>query len=281
MHFNLAKTGNKRNRRSRRGQSPSLERELSASEIETSQGNETVIETLSNFENVSSVRDEEIALDSGTQNENEMQIWTQRITDKTNKEVTNLRKEMDEKLEKILKEMKNNRRTQSVPNRRYREQNTPRAGTSKYISNEDGEENASETENQECEIQDHPFRPSNSNELRTPMQFLSIQNVDLNDSVVINEDRTQEDYHMVTEVTKPLHRQSSNNTTTTHNEPLNIQQDPVNQIAMAIEKLASRNSQPSLFHPKTHSLSTGNWKRMRNSNISKIISTQHSECIPH
>ena len=101
--------GNKRNRRSRRGQSPSLERELSTSEIETSQGNGTVIETLSNFENVSSVRDEEIALDSGTQNENEMQIWTQRITDKTNKEVTNLRKEMDEKLEKILKEMKNNR----------------------------------------------------------------------------------------------------------------------------------------------------------------------------
>ena len=34
---------NKTNR-SRRGQSPSLERELSASGIETSQGNETVIE---------------------------------------------------------------------------------------------------------------------------------------------------------------------------------------------------------------------------------------------
>ena len=44
---------------------------------------------------------------------------------------------------------------------------------------------------------------------------------------------------MVTGATKPLHRQSSNNTTTTHNEhliaePLNIQQDPVNQIAMEI-----------------------------------------------
>ena len=193
---------------------------MSTSEIETSQGNETVIETLSNFENVSSVRDEEIALDRGTQNENEMQIWTQRITDKTNKEVTNLRKEMDEKLEKILKEMKNNRRTQSVPNRRYREQNTPRAGTSKYTSNEDGEKNASEPENQECEIQDNPFRPSNLNELRTPIQPLSIQNIDLNDSVVINEDRTGEDYHMVTGATKPLHRQSSNNTTTTHNEHL-------------------------------------------------------------
>ena len=187
--------GNKRNRRSRRGQSPSLERELSTSEIETTQGNVTVIETLSNFENVSSVRDEEIALDSGTQNENEMQFWTQRITDKTNKEVTNLRKEMEEKLEKILKEMKKNKRTQSVPNKRYREQNTSRAGTSKYTSNEDGEENASEPENQECEIQDNPFRPSNLNELRTPVQPLSIQNIDLNESVVINEDRTQEDYH--------------------------------------------------------------------------------------
>ena len=61
QHFNLTKTGNKRNKRSRRGQSPSLERELSTSEIETSQGNETVIETLCNFENVSSVRNEEIA----------------------------------------------------------------------------------------------------------------------------------------------------------------------------------------------------------------------------
>ena len=73
--------------------------------------------------------------------------------------------------------------------------------------------------------------------------------------MVINEDRTGEDYHMVKGATKPLHRQSSNNTTTTHNEhliaePLTIQQDPVNQIAIAIEKLARRNSQPSLFHPK-------------------------------
>ena len=84
--------GNKRNGRSKRGQSPSLERELSTSEIETSQGNETVIETSSNFGNVSSIRNEEIALDSGTQSENEMQIWTQRISDKTNKEVANLRK---------------------------------------------------------------------------------------------------------------------------------------------------------------------------------------------
>ena len=67
---------------------------------------------------------------------------------------------------------------------------------------------------------------------------------------------------MVTGAIKPLHRQNSNNSTTTDNEhliaePLNIQQDPVNQIAMAIEKLASRNSQPPLFHPKNTLTFTG------------------------
>ena len=123
--------GNKRNRRSRRGQSPSLERELSTSEIETSQGNETVIETLSNFENVISVRDEEIALDSGTQNENEMQLWTQRISDKTNKKVANLRKEMDvienktppeQELQntQVIKTVKKTHLNQKIRNVKYR-----------------------------------------------------------------------------------------------------------------------------------------------------------------
>ena len=205
---------------------------MSTSEIETSQGNETVIETLSKIENVSSVRDNEAVLDSRTLNEKEMQIWTQRISDKTNEEVANLRKEIIRNLERVLKEMKNSKRSQSGPSR-YQERNASKTVTSKYNDNEDDEENAIEPENQESGIQDNPFRPSNMNELRTPMQPLNIQNIDLKESVVINEDRTGEDYYMVTRVTKPLHRQSSNNTTTTHNEhlitePLNIQQDPVN-----------------------------------------------------
>ena len=184
--------GNKRNRRSRRAQSTSLERELSTSEVETSQGNETVIETLSNFENV---RKGETAFISGTQNEDEMRVWNQIITEKTNKAVSDLRKEMNENMEKRLKEIKNSRRTQSVHSRKYQEQNTPQVGTSKNTSNRDDEANASEPENQENEIQDNPFRSSNMNELRMPMQPLNIQNIDLNDSVVINEDRAGEDYH--------------------------------------------------------------------------------------
>ena len=74
--------GNKRNRRPRQAQSPSLERDLSASEIETSQGNETTIETLINFEILGSIREGETALVSGSQNQDEMQVWTQRITER-------------------------------------------------------------------------------------------------------------------------------------------------------------------------------------------------------
>ena len=80
-----------------RGQSPSLEREISASEAKASQGNETVIETLSNFGNVSSVRGSETILVDATESENKMQVWTQRMADNTNRKMAELRKQMNEK----------------------------------------------------------------------------------------------------------------------------------------------------------------------------------------
>ena len=129
---------------------------------------------------------------SGSQNEDEIQVWTQRKTEKTNKEVSDLREEMNEKLEKILKAMKSSRKAQSVTNRRYQEQNTPQAATSKNKNTKDDEANVSEPEDQENKIQDSPFRPSNMNEFKTPMKPLNIQNIDLIESVVINKDRIRE-----------------------------------------------------------------------------------------
>ena len=82
--------GKKRNRSSRRGQSPSLERDLSPSEAEASQGNEIVIETLNNFDNVSSVRHREAVLIDPTQNENDMKVWTQ-VLEMMMREVKNSR----------------------------------------------------------------------------------------------------------------------------------------------------------------------------------------------
>ena len=99
-----------------------------------------------------------------------------------------LRKEMNEKLERMMREVKSSR-TKSIPRRKDNEQTTSRIATPKHINNDDGEINASDTENQENRIQDNPFGPSEINELRTPIQPISIQNLDLDDTVTINENR--------------------------------------------------------------------------------------------
>ena len=84
--------GNRRNRRCRRGQSPSLVRDLRDSEAEVLQSNKILIETLSNFDDVSSVRGIEAVSIDATRNENEMQVLTQKMADKTNKEMSELTK---------------------------------------------------------------------------------------------------------------------------------------------------------------------------------------------
>ena len=61
-----------------------------------------------------------------------------------------------------MKEMKDSRRAQSVPSRRYQEQNTLKQEPQKP-NNRDNEDTASEPEDQENEIQDNPFKPSNMN----------------------------------------------------------------------------------------------------------------------
>ena len=76
---------------------------------------------------------------------------------------------------------KKNRRTQSIPSRKDNGQTTSRIETTKQVKNDDGEINESDTENQENTIQDNPFRPSETNELRTHIQPISIQNIDLDD----------------------------------------------------------------------------------------------------
>ena len=74
LHFITIEMGNNRNRRrSKREQLPSLGRETSASEAEASKGIETIIETLSEFDNVCAVRGREPVLIDSTQNENEIQ----------------------------------------------------------------------------------------------------------------------------------------------------------------------------------------------------------------
>ena len=114
-NFNLTEMGNKRNRNLDVDNHHHF-REIRAPEAEASQGIETLIETLGNFDYVSSVRSREAALIDTTQKENEMQVWTQRVTDNTNRELAELRNEW--KARKMMREAKNSRRRQSVSNRK-------------------------------------------------------------------------------------------------------------------------------------------------------------------
>ena len=95
-------------------------------------------------------------------------------------------------------------------------------------------------------------------DLKHPAKPFFETETDLDQILLSNEESEGEDYHMVTGANRQLHRQSSQklndtigshadqNTTNSITQPL----DPVNQIALAIEKLANKNSPQSLFHPK-------------------------------
>ena len=121
---------------------------------------------------------------------------------------------------------------------------------------------ASNNENFDSENDDHPLRASKMKDLRHPAKPLFRSESDVNITIHSDEESNtespEEDYYMVTGANRQLHRQSSqklNDTAGSHadqnlpnltTKPL----DPVNQIALAIERLANKNTQPSLFHPK-------------------------------
>ena len=111
--------GNKRNRRSRRLETPSPDREVGVTQIETPKtGNEALID-LSNVvqgklgENIS-----ENQLTEPSQMSNEMQVWTQIVEQKNNDRIEKMREEMENKLEAILKEIKSNKSASRVTNPR-------------------------------------------------------------------------------------------------------------------------------------------------------------------
>ena len=120
---------------------------------------------------------------------------------------------------------------------------------------------ASNNENSDSENDDYPLRASKMKDLRHPARpiFHNESDVDVTINPEDESDAVEvEDYHMVTGANRQLHRQSSqklNGTVGSHADhnssnstvkPL----DPVNQIALAIEKLANEDPSQSLFHPK-------------------------------
>ena len=172
-----------------------------------------------------------------------------------------MREEMENKLDAILKEIKSNKSAFTVTNPRSEMDGIQNMQPSGSKTNKSIGVHASYNENIDSEDEDYPLQASKMRDLRHPAKPFHRSETNLDRTLISDEDSEVEDYHMVTGANRQLHRQSSQNpqslndtvgshvdqtTSTLTNKPL----DPVNQIAQAIEKLANKNSQQSLFHPK-------------------------------
>ena len=241
--------GNRRNRRSRRLETPSPEREASEVRIETpSQGNETL--TNVNLQSQESLGETDLRprLVETSQVSNEIQAWTEIFEQKNNDRITKMREEMENKLDAILMEIKTSKSPSMTTNPRSEMNEIESMQPSGSKGKRSMGVNASDNESVDSENEDIPLKASEMRDLRHPAKPIHQNDTTLDATVIFNEESDEEDYHMVTGANKPLHRQSSQNTpllndtlgshtdrntSTSTTKPL----DPVNQIAQAIEKL--------------------------------------------
>ena len=115
--------GNNRNRRSRRHETPSPDRDLSEAQVETPmQGNET----LTNVSTVSENEDRSNLIDP-RQISNEIQVWTENFEQKNNDRIMKMREEMENKFDALLKEIRTNKQQQhyQIPDLKLTENKFP------------------------------------------------------------------------------------------------------------------------------------------------------------
>ena len=158
--------GNKRNRRSRRLETPSPSREEN---VETP--NPGII-TLTKSNSV----DQENLGPNILENQltepslisNEIQVWTQEMEKRNNDRIGKMREEIDNKFEAILRGIKTSKNASTITNPRSESnetQNTQPSGS----KNRSIGVHASENGNSDFENEDnHPIRASNMHELRNP-----------------------------------------------------------------------------------------------------------------
>ena len=158
--------GNKRSRKSRRLETPSPEREISKTQVETpNTGNET----LTNFNTVVQERLSENnpgnQLTEPSQRSNEKQTWTQIREQKNNDRIENMREEMGNKFEAILREIRTNKNASTVTNPRseHNEIQDPQPSGSKTKSIG---VHASSNENSDSGNDDYPLRASKMKDLK-------------------------------------------------------------------------------------------------------------------
>ena len=246
--------GNRRNRRTRRNESQSPERDENMSETSLLQDNATLTNV---SEIVNNVFDRNLGseLTEPSQISNETEIISQRLSEQNSNKMTQIEHQLNNKFEEILKEIRANKNCNTITDEEDVESRQPGPSNAKPkgLRNKHASNMTIERD------QDDRFYSSEMSELRQPYTPIGITDETLDETIIINENRQENaDHHMVTGPTKNILRQNSSNSNTTnpvgpHAETLfehPQSSDPVSQIALAIEKLAHKNQELSIFHPK-------------------------------
>ena len=190
--------GNKRNRKSRRLETPSLSREENV--VTPNPGNITL--TNSNLIDQENLGPNilENHLTEPSLISNEIQVWTQEMEKRINDRIGKMREEIDSKFEAILREIKTSKNASTITNPRSESnetQNTQPPGSgNRSIGVHASENNKSDSKNEDS----HPIRASNMHELRNTARPFCQNRFELDETIVSNEDSEEEDYHMVTRV---------------------------------------------------------------------------------
>ena len=192
--------GNKRSRGSRRLATPSPEREVSETRVDSSEtGNITLTNSNLNVQENLSEPNLENQLREPSQISDEIQVWTQIVERKNTERIEKMREEMDSKLEAILKEIKCNKSASITTNPRSEanEIQEPRPSGSRLDPSIGVR--ASNNGNSDSENDDYPLRASKMKDLKHPAKplFRSESDVDMtiHSDEESNAESLDEDYH--------------------------------------------------------------------------------------
>ena len=189
--------GNKRNRRSRRLETPSPEREGNRTRVDSPEtGNMTLTNSNSNVDENLGGLNLGSQLVEPRQTSSEIQAWTETFERKNNDRIEKMREEMENKLDTILKEIKSNRSQSTVTNPRSQVNETEDMRPSGSRSKEPIGVHASNIENSELEDEDNPIRASKMTELKHPAKPLFRSESDIDVTIHSDEESDiEEDYH--------------------------------------------------------------------------------------
>ena len=180
---------NRRNRRSRRLETPSPDREVEVTQVGTPiTGNETLTTINTLVQGSLGKNNLENQFTEPSQISNEIQVWTHIMEQKNNDRIEKMREEMENILETILKEIKSKKSASTVTNPRseINEIRDPQPSVSK--TNKSIGVHAPNNENSDSENDDYPLRASKMKDLRHPAKPLLHNKSDVDVTIFSNEE---------------------------------------------------------------------------------------------